>query len=104
MLILHLLSEQELYGYQITQAFDERSNGTYTMLEGSLYLILYRLEDNGYITSEVKLAGKRRTRKYYTISETGMEYYRQLLADYDEITLGISKILGRQTETNTNDK
>lgn len=40
MLILYLLRDEDLYGYQLTQLFAAKSLGTYTMLEGTLYSIL----------------------------------------------------------------
>ena len=95
LLILHLLMKEDLYGYQITQTFAEKSGGEYTMLEGSLYPILYRLTDAGYISDYVKPAGKRRMRKYYHIEEKGRAYYREILSDYDSVINSINKILDR---------
>ena len=95
LLVLYLLSKEDLYGYQITQAFDEKSDGVYTMLEGSLYPVLYRLSDAGYISEYTKLVGKRRTRKYYHLEEAGKEYYAQILSEYLEIIESIDKILDR---------
>ena len=98
MLILYLLLKEDLYGYQITQAFAKKSDGVYTILEGSLYPILYRLSDAGYISEYTKLVGKRRTRKYYHIEESGKKYYASILAEYDEIIDSISKILDRKAD------
>lgn len=95
MLVLYLLSKEDLYGYQIVQAIEEKSNGVYTMLEGSLYPILYRLSDAGYISEYTKLVGKRRTRKYYRLEERGRKYYEEILADYVAIIDSIGKILDR---------
>ena len=50
-LILSLLSEDKMYGYQLIQELDTRSNGVFKMKEGTLYPVLYRLEDSGYIES-----------------------------------------------------
>ena len=43
LMILKLLSEEDMYGYQITQELKKRSSGQFTILEGSMYPILYRL-------------------------------------------------------------
>ena len=40
-LVLHLLSEQDMYGYQLIMALDERSQGMFKLKEGTLYPILY---------------------------------------------------------------
>ncbi|MCM1115129.1 MAG: PadR family transcriptional regulator [Clostridium sp.] len=100
MLVLYLLSKEDLYGYQITQAFSKKSNGVYTMLEGSLYPILYRLTESGFISDYTIQVGKRRTRRYYHLEEKGKKYYNEILSDYDAIINSISKILDRKTEDN----
>lgn len=96
MLILYLLSQEDLYGYQITHAFAEKSGGNYTMLEGSLYPILYRLTESGCISDYVKQVGVRRTRRYYHLEDKGREYFKEVLADYDAVTQSINKILDRE--------
>lgn len=93
MLILHLLQKEDLYGYQMTRAFKEKSNGVYTMGEAALYLVLYRLVEAGYITDYEKLVGARRKRRYYHLEESGREYYHQILNDYLIITKSIAQIL-----------
>lgn len=102
LLVLHLLMKEDLYGYQITQAFQKKSNGAYTMLEGSLYPILYKLTELKYISDYTIQVGKKRIRRYYHINESGKEYYKKILADYDTITTGINKILDRNA-VNDND-
>ncbi len=96
LLALHLLSKEDLYGYQITQLMDEKSGGRFTMLEGTLYLILYKLVDIGYLSTYSKLVGKRRTRKYYHLEDSGREYLEQMKKEYDEISTGIALILDRE--------
>lgn len=95
MLVLYLLSKEDLYGYQITQAFAEKSDGVYTMLEGSLYPVLYRLTEAGFISDYTKQVGKRRTRRYYHLEDKGRAYYKEILAEYDAVTGSIMKILDR---------
>lgn len=68
------------------------------MSEGSLYPILYRLTELGYITDYTKLVGKRRTRRYYHMEDSGREYYKEILNDYEVITKGIANILDMKNE------
>ena len=98
LLVLHSLLTEDLYGYQITQSFERKTNGEYTMLEGSLYPILYKLEDAGFISSYKKPAGKRRMRVYYHIEPSGRERYETLLAEYLSVTDSVFTILGRRNE------
>lgn len=97
LLILHLLQKEDLYGYQITKELAKKSDGDYTILEGSLYSILFRMADAGYISHRIEKVGVKRTRRYYHLEEPGKLYYLQLLNDYDKITKSICKILERDT-------
>lgn len=98
MLILHMLQEEDLYGYQITQTFKEKSGGNYYILEGSLYNILFRLSEAGYISDYIKQVGVKRKRRYYHMEEKGKLYYLQLLNDYDTVCESVSRILGRESD------
>ena len=72
MLLLKIISEGDCYGYQIVQTLDKISNGTIHIAEGTMYPILYRLLDEGLISDEKRLVGKRQTRIYYHIEEKGI--------------------------------
>lgn len=82
MMLLKLLTEQDMYGYQLSQELKKRSNQHYTILEGSMYPILYRLADEHYISFYEKKVGVRQTRVYYHLEETGLSYYKKLLESY----------------------
>jgi len=97
LMALYLLSKEDMYGYQICQLMEEKSEGRFTMLEGSLYLILYKLVELGHLTTYTKLVGKRRTRKYYHLEESGKEYLAEMMNEYDEVSKGIHLILDRDT-------
>lgn len=98
-LILKLLSQEKMYGYQLLQELDNKSNGVFKMKEGTLYPVLYRLEDNGYITSIWEDSGSkdpgRRSmpRKYYQITESGQIELGNLVSDLKNITNAVSLIL-----------
>lgn len=71
-LVLKLLGENEKYGYQLISELKERSEGLFSLKEGTLYPILYRLEEEGLVTSRWSQAqGKEAAKKYYQISDTG---------------------------------
>ena len=53
MLVLKLLQHEEKYGYQLISELRDRSNGALALKEGTLYPILYRLEDGGLVTSRM---------------------------------------------------
>ena len=94
-LVLHLLSEQDMYGYQLIMALDERSQGMFKLKEGTLYPILYRLEDDGYIKSYwVQLEDQRMKRKYYQITQVGRQGIQELEMLWQEFSQAVSVVLG----------
>jgi transcriptional regulator len=76
LLILALVEERALHGYEIARRIEDRSGGTLRFTLASLYETLYRLEDRRLIRGRwVERAGQRR-RRYYRITESG----RRMLA------------------------
>lgn len=97
MLLLKLLSEADMYGYQLAQELKKRSNGNYTIQEGSMYPILYRLSDQSFITSYERKVGIRQTRIYYHLEKSGYDYLQSLIASYHSYTDLIQFLLSSQT-------
>jgi DNA-binding PadR family transcriptional regulator len=76
LLILALVEERGLHGYEIAKRIEERSGGTLRFTLASLYATLYRMEDRGWIRGRwVERAGQRR-RCHYRITDAG----RRMLA------------------------
>lgn len=93
LVLLGLLTQQDMYGYEMAQALRERSDGKFVLLETSMYPTLYRLQDNLYISSYERLVGKRRKRTYYHIEPAGIAYYQKILVEYRTTQEGIQAIL-----------
>lgn len=93
MLLLHLLSQHDMYGYELTQTLKQQSVGRFVILEGSMYPILYRLTKEGYISCYKKSAGKRQIRIYYHIEESGIELLRSMKQEYNEYIQLIQELL-----------
>lgn len=94
MLVLKLLESEAKYGYQIIQEMKEKSEGTFTLKDGTLYPILYRLEDDGFVISKWSEAeGKQVPRKYYEITEEGRETLLAIKMLWQKLSDGVSKIL-----------
>ena len=98
LLILSLLDQEDMYGYQIVQEIAARSGGTIVTQEGSLYPVLYKLQDQGMISGEKVLVGKRMTRVYYHLEEPGHRRLQELVHEYQVMTRGVFQIIQeRQT-------
>jgi len=93
--ILKLLYEKDQYGYSIIQQISKRSNNHIEIKDGTLYPILYRLEDNKFIVNYWKTdeVSRSKPRKYYKITIAGKLRYEEMLKDYLEINEGIKRIL-----------
>ncbi len=72
-IILRQLADHDSYGYQITKQVSEKSHGGLAMKEATLYTAFRRLEQSGYIRSYWgdEMSGARR--RYYAITQGGME-------------------------------
>lgn len=71
LLILRLLSEGEMYGYEIIAELSRRSDRTFELKEGTLYPLLHGLERDSCVESFTKESPQGRTRKYYRITKKG---------------------------------
>ena len=71
MLILKLLSEKDMYGYEMIDTLRQKSQNVFELKAGTLYPLLHGLEDKGMLrVYEKEYAGK--IRKYYSITQSGM--------------------------------
>ena len=93
MMVLALLMEEDMYGYQLSQLISERSGNAIAVPEGSLYPTLYLLVDQGCITDKKVQIGKRMTRVYYHLELTGLLRLREMYAEYQTFTDGLHSLL-----------
>ena len=95
MLVLKLLSNEKKYGYQLIQELKEKSNGIFCLKEGTLYPILYRLEDEKLVESRwCEPEEKQLPRKYYVITDKGKNDLADIYRTWQQITGGIDRIMG----------
>lgn len=88
MLVLQLLLEKEKYGYQLICELREKSQDLFLLKEGTLYPILYRMEDDGLVVGRwSEPRGKEVSKKYYWITQDG----RETLANLRELWRVFSK-------------
>ena len=94
MLVLKLLSDEKKYGYQLIQELKERSNGIFCLKEGTLYPILYRLEDEKLVESRwCEPEEKQLPRKYYVITDKGKEALSDIYNTWQQIIRGVDRIM-----------
>lgn len=93
LLILALLEKEDMYGYQIVQAISEYSSGKIVTQEGSLYPVLYKLQEQKLISDKKVLVGKRMTRVYYHLEKAGKVHLQKLIEEYEAVTQGVFQII-----------
>jgi len=76
-LLLCLIGQQPMYGYQLIKELETRSEGYFRFKEGTLYPALHRLERAGLILGRWQTLPSGRQRRYYDITNKG---YRVLAA------------------------
>jgi len=80
LMVLRLLTERPMYVYEISQVLKERSRGGYTIVV--LYPVLYKLEEQGFVSVVSTEIESNRLRSYYGITQAGQEHYTSLLQAY----------------------
>lgn len=93
LVLLGLLKQEDMYGYQLVQETEKQSGGAIITQEGSLYPVLYKLLDQGLISDRKVLVGKRMQRVYYHLEPAGEERLRELTQEYEAVTRGVFNIL-----------
>ncbi|MDO5401129.1 MAG: PadR family transcriptional regulator [Eubacteriales bacterium] len=94
LVILALLKREDMYGYQLVQETAASSGGRLTTQEGSLYPVLYKLQEQGFISDKRVKVGKRMTRVYYHLEPAGETRLAELSQEYRELTQGVFQIMG----------
>lgn len=98
-ILLSLLEDNDMYGYELSKTIKELSNNELSIGEGTLYTALKRLEENNYISSYwVKIEQKLVERKYYKITLDGINILKQKIDDYKIIDSLIISCLRREAD------
>ena len=90
--ILKLLSEHDMYGYEMIKTVNERSNGYFEWREGSLYPCLHKLESDGLVKSYSR-EGNGKMRRYYALTSLGREAAAARTASTREFCAILSMLL-----------
>lgn len=92
-IFLSLLSKEDMYGSQMYNELKTLSNGELSITTGAMYIILYKMADNGYIEYYEKNAGRRRTVVYYRLTKEGSEKLKELLKSFREQVIAVEKLM-----------
>ncbi|HEX2761657.1 MAG TPA: PadR family transcriptional regulator [Rhizomicrobium sp.] len=96
LLILRLLQEQEMYGYEIVQAIATRTRQAVTPGEGVVYPVLHGLEKDGALKSRRKTVNGR-SRVYYTLTAKGAKRLNFLAGNWNTLNRAIQAVMAGGT-------
>lgn len=92
-LVLKLLEERDMYGYEMIETLARRSDHTFDLKAGTLYPILHGLEREGALTSCERRADTDRTRKYYHLTEKGKRLLEEKQRELTVYAEAVNRIL-----------
>src|SRR4029079_6181544 len=93
LLILKTLALELMHGWGISQRIQQISNGVLNINQGSLYPALYRLEQQGWITSEWGSSENNRQAKFYELTRTGRKQLTEETENWERLSTAIGQIL-----------
>jgi len=92
LMVLSLLEARARHGYELRQMIETRSNGVLKFNAASLYPLLYRLEERGWIDGRwVEKAGQRR-RRYYQLTRDGRKVLAAQRTIWDAFVAAVSRV------------
>lgn len=94
LLLLSLLNEKDMYGYEIIKELELRSDKTFELKEGTLYPVLHKLENKGYVKSYIEKGDTGRKRKYYQITRNGKKQLVEERKNWEAFSLSVNKVIG----------
>jgi len=92
LMILRLLQDREMYGYQIVQAIRIETADVVSLGEGIVYTVLHALEREGALKPRRKTVDGR-SRIYYSVTASGLRRYRDLAATWTALAGAIQSVM-----------
>ena len=98
-LLLSLLVDEPMYGYQLVKEMEKRSSGYFRFKEGTLYPALHRLEADGLVEGRWDLSPNGQNRRYYHITDKGRPKLASMLEEWNLFTRAVN-LVARRSEVN----
>jgi PadR family transcriptional regulator, regulatory protein PadR len=98
LIVLHLLSLGEAYGYEIVTALTERTDGGLEVTDGTLYPVLYRLERGGFVAIRWDTPPRGVPRKYYRLTKAGHAELALLTHEWNAFAGAMARLLRQRPE------
>src|ERR671911_956084 len=93
LIVLHLLTPGEAYGYEIVSKLTAETNGALEVTDGTLYPVLYRLERAGSVAVRWETPERGVPRKYYRLTDSGRDELARLKHEWNAFASAMAKLL-----------
>lgn len=97
MVLLALLEERERYGYELVTLLEERGGGAFRVTGGTLYPVLYRLEEAGHLEPRWETRERGAPRKYYAVTDAGREELARRREEWDAFVRAVEILMAGET-------
>lgn len=108
LLLLRVLADEPTWGYELLHRLEERSAGRFGLKEGTLYPVLYRLEDAGLVAPEwepqERESGRGAPRKVYHLTPAGSERVGELTEAWRSFADAVESVLTGKTPARGSEK
>jgi PadR family transcriptional regulator PadR len=94
LLLLSLLLDGPMYGYQIIETVRQKTDGTYTLKEGALYPALHKLEATEFILSYWQTQPNGRDRRYYALLPAGRAFLEAKKQEWGQFVAMVDAFVG----------
>lgn len=89
--ILSIMSKNEVYGYELSEKL--KNSGFFEISEGSIYPLLSRMQKEGFIEGTFKDSPDGPKRKYYHVTEKGLQTLESFKKSWNELQTNVNNIL-----------
>jgi PadR family transcriptional regulator PadR len=79
LLLLGLLRQTEMYGYQINEFIDAHFGSSINLTKPTAYRLLHSMAERGWVSFREEKVGKRPTRRIYAITQSGETQFQEML-------------------------
>jgi PadR family transcriptional regulator PadR len=97
--VLEILSRGQMYGYELSQAIEQRSGDILTLGKGTLYPLLYNLEAKKLVEARWEDTDSGRKRRYYSITSKGKNQLSKQKTQLKELHIGLNHVFGGALST-----
>ena len=95
-LLLFIIDELPMHGYEIARELDRRSQGYFNLTASTIYSALRRLESRGLVLSSWQQVARKQKRRYYELTEKGRQILAEELAQWQKFLGATDRVIDSQ--------